>query len=83
LLTYLVDRAGEQVAHDYVDRLIDYCEGFETFPQRGARQDDLRQGLRIVGYRRKASIAFHVHDGLVTIVRVFHGGQSIEFYDEN
>ena len=50
---------------------------FETFPLRGARRDDLHPGLRIVGYRRKASIAFQVKDGLVTIVRVFHGGQDI------
>ena len=82
LLTYLVHEAGEQVARAYVDRLVDYCAGLETFPQRGARRDDLHPGLRIVGYRRKASIAFQVKDGLVTIVRVFQGGQDIVLSDD-
>jgi len=35
LLQYLVPVAGERIARRYVDRLIDYCYSFETFPERG------------------------------------------------
>ena len=79
LLDSLVPAAGERVARAYVDRLIDYCAGFETFPERGLRRDDLRPGLRIVGYRDRASIAFLVRDDVVTIVRIFHGGRKVHF----
>ena len=79
LLDYLVPAAGERVARAYVDRLIDYCAGFETFPERGLRRDDLRPGLRIVGYRGRASIAFLVLDDVVTIVPIFHGRRDLAF----
>jgi toxin ParE1/3/4 len=82
LYDYLWPRAGERTAAAYLGKLYAYCMELRTFPQRGMRRDDLRPGLRIVGYRRKASIAFRVDDDVVTIVRVFHGGQDIAFEDE-
>jgi plasmid stabilization system protein ParE len=81
LLTYLLPVAGEQVARRYVDRLIDYCYSFETFPQRGVVSDQ-KQGLRLVGYRRKATIAFRVKDDTVIIARIFHRGRNVEFGDD-
>ncbi|MFD1983801.1 type II toxin-antitoxin system RelE/ParE family toxin [Mesorhizobium newzealandense] len=83
LLTYLVPEAGEGIARAYVDRLIDYCTGFETFPERGLRHDDIRPGLRTVGFRRRATIAFTIKDKTVTILRVFHGGRDVVLSDED
>jgi plasmid stabilization system protein ParE len=77
LLTYLVPQAGERIARAYVDRLIDYCSDFNTFPERGTRHDDVKQGLRTVGYRRRATIAFTIKDKTVTIIRIFHGGRDV------
>jgi plasmid stabilization system protein ParE len=82
LLAYLVPEAGERIARDYVDRLIGYCAGLETFPERGMRHDDLRPGLRTVGYRRRATIAFQVENELVTVLRIFHGGRDVVLSDE-
>ena len=82
LYDYLWPRAGERSAAAYVGKLNAYCMELRTFPQRGMRRDDLRLGLRIVGYRRTASIAFRVDGEVVTIVRVFHRGQDIAFDDE-
>lgn len=79
LLTYLVPQAGERVARAYVDKLIDYCTEFATFPERGLRRDDVALGLRIVGYRRRATIAFRVKGDTVTILRIYHGGKDIDF----
>ena len=81
LLEYLVPKAGETVAINYVGRLKTFLQGFETFPERGMRRHDVSLGLRLVGFRRKATIAFRVQDDLVTILRVYHGGRNIEVAD--
>lgn len=77
LLAYLLPIAGEQVARRYVDRLIDYCYSFEMFPERGALSDQ-KPGLRLVGYRRKATIAFQVKSDTVIIARIFHRGRNVD-----
>ncbi|MEQ1952365.1 type II toxin-antitoxin system RelE/ParE family toxin [Mesorhizobium sp. CN2-181] len=82
LYDYLLPRAGERTAASYVGKLYAYCMELRTFPRRGMRRDDLHPGLRIVGHRRKASIAFRIDGDVVTIVRVFHGGQDIAFEDD-
>ena len=81
LLDYLVPRAGEHVARAYVDRLIDYCAAFEIFPERGLNRDDMSPGLRLVGYQRKATIAFRITGETVTILRIYHGGRNIDSSD--
>ncbi|MFF0953118.1 type II toxin-antitoxin system RelE/ParE family toxin [Rhizobium leguminosarum] len=81
LLVYLIDEAGPETARNYIDKIVDYCLSFETFPERGAVRDDLRPGLRVVGYRSKASIAFVVEEDIVSILRVFHRGQDVRFDD--
>jgi toxin ParE1/3/4 len=47
------------------------------------RHDDIRPGLRTLGYRRRATIAFHVEADQVTIVRIFHHGRDVVFSAEN
>ncbi|MEI9419405.1 type II toxin-antitoxin system RelE/ParE family toxin [Mesorhizobium sp. Cs1321R2N1] len=83
LLSYLVPQAGERIARIYIDRLIDYCAEFDIFPERGTLHDDIRPGLRTVGYRRRATIAFSVKDKTVTILRVFHSGRDVVLLDED
>jgi toxin ParE1/3/4 len=39
-------------------------------------RDDIRPGLRVVGYKHRASIAFTVEGERVIILRIFHGGQN-------
>ena len=71
LLVYLRDEAVPETARNHVGKIVDYCLSFETLPERGAVRDDLRPGLRVVGYRGKASIAFVVEENIVSIPRVF------------
>ena len=77
LLDFLVPSAGEVAARSYVDRLIGYCAGFSTFPERGTRRDDISPGLRTVGYRRQATIAFRVEADRVIILRILYGGRDL------
>lgn len=75
---YVAPRGGERVARDHVAQIYACCLDFRTFPERGTRRDDLRPGLRLVGYRRQAIIAFAVLDEQVTILRVLHRGRDID-----
>ena len=78
LYDYIDERSGSQRAHDYTERIAAYCLSFETFPDRGTRRDDLRPGLRVIGFGRRVTIAFHVTAGTITIDRIFYGGRDWE-----
>jgi plasmid stabilization system protein ParE len=75
LFDYLLPRAGEAAARRFVEGIYEYCLGFDKFPERGMRHDDIRPGLRVVGYQRHASIAFTVAGDKVIILRIFMRGQ--------
>lgn len=71
------DRA---LADRTVDAIRLFVKGLAEVPHRGTRRDDLRAGLRIVPFRKRTAIAFVVDDapGIVTVLRVFYGGQDYE-----
>jgi toxin ParE1/3/4 len=71
---YIAEAAGAGVAGTYIDRIETTCMSLGTFPKRGAPRDDIRPGLRIVGFERRATIVFQVGIAEVVIVRIFHGG---------
>ena len=50
----------------------------QIFPERGTKRDDIRQGLRTMGFERRATIVFEVKRSEVVIIRVFYGGQDYE-----
>jgi toxin ParE1/3/4 len=75
---YIAPSAGEAMARDFVARLHGYCLGLDTFPERGTLRNDIRPNMRLLGYRRKATIAFTVHDDTVFILRIFGRGQDVE-----
>ena len=58
LYDYIALRDGAERAIGYIDRIEDYCRNVSVFPDRGIRRDDLRPGLGILGFERRAVIAF-------------------------
>jgi toxin ParE1/3/4 len=78
IFTDLLPAAGEPLARDFVGRLEGACLKLATFPERGSLRAGIRPGLRIIGYRRQASIAFVVTDAEVLILRVFRRGADTE-----
>lgn len=50
----------------------------EYVPLRGTKRDDVRPGLRITHYKKRAVIAFDVDADVVSIIGVFYGGQDYE-----
>ncbi len=77
LYDYVAERAGAARAHAYTGRIISYCLGLAMFPERGTRREDLRSGLRIIGFERRVTIAFHVAANRITVARVLYGGRDL------
>lgn len=73
---WIAERAGPDVALSYIERLEAYCLSFEFAGERGQRRDDIRPGLRIVGFERRVAIAFVVTEIEVTILRLYYGGRN-------
>ena len=68
---------GSGHALAYVERVQAACLRLATFPERGTRRDDIRPGLRVVGFERRVAIAFHVDAARVTINRILYGGRDL------
>jgi len=71
-------KTAPTVADRFTGAIVDFCEKLEAFPQRGTRRDDLRPGLRTIGFRRRVTIAFAVEADTVMIIGIFYGGQDFE-----
>lgn len=78
LYDYIADHDGLSLAGGYIDRIEAACLALQDFPLRGARRDDIRLGLRVMGFERRASIVFTVQQDEVEIVRVLYGGRDLE-----
>jgi toxin ParE1/3/4 len=75
---YIAAESGHAVAGGFIDRIEAACLALETFPERGTRRDDIRPGLRTMGFERRATIVFQVQKSEVVVVRIFYGGQDYE-----
>lgn len=75
---HIADAASPAIALDFTTAIINYCESFITFPERGMKRDDIRPGLRTVGFRYRVTIAFTVSEGEIAILGIFYGGQNYE-----
>ena len=84
LYLYIAELEGDRRALAYSTRIKTFCEKLLLFPERGHRRDDLEAGLRIIGFERRVTIAFHVTAEQVVIDRILYGGRSLEdSYDED
>lgn len=81
---YIAGRAGSALALKFIEGIESYCLGFSDAPERGTRRDDLRRGLRTVGFRRRATILFEVEPmrKRVVILGVYYAGRNFENDDE-
>ena len=75
---YLADAATPAVAARFADGVVAFCQiTLSRYPYRGRSRDDLRPGLRVLGYRRRVAVTYTVDDDerVVSILGVFYGGQ--------
>lgn len=80
LFDYIAEHGSPGSAARYTEAIVAYCETLTTFPHRGTPRDDIRLGLRITNYRKRAVIAFEVDDDAarVSILGVYYGGRDFE-----
>lgn len=62
----------------YLDRVEAFLRSLSFGSERGTRRDDVRPGLRTVGFERRLTVAFVVDDNSVTVLRVFGAGRDWE-----
>ena len=72
---WIAKEASHDVALRYIDRIEAYIYNFDIAAERGTRRDDIRPGLRIVGFERRLAVAFSVDRDRVIILGVFRSGQ--------
>lgn len=77
IYTYIRDNASPAIARGYVLRIQAFLRGFDTFPERGTPRDDIRPGLRIVGFERRVTIAFVVEGDQVIFSNILYGGRQL------
>ena len=75
LYQYIAFEASPEIALGYTEAIVNYCESLCIFPLRGMARDDVRPGLRVTNYKKRAVIAFAFEKDLVYIVGIFYGGQ--------
>lgn len=78
LYDYIADAGSPENAARYTEAIVTYCEGLTNFPHRGSARDDIRSGLRTIGYKKRVIIAFAVLDDTVAILGIFYGGRDYE-----
>lgn len=78
LYCHIAAAASPDIAARYTEAIVSYCESLRTFPHRGTMRDDVRPGLRITNYKKRAVIAFDVDAEQVSIIGVFYGGRDYE-----
>ncbi|MEJ5083350.1 MULTISPECIES: type II toxin-antitoxin system RelE/ParE family toxin [unclassified Ochrobactrum] len=76
LYDWIAERASPNVALDYLDRLESYVLGFDRASERGTLRNDIREGLRTIGFERRVTIAFNVTEQQVIVLGFFYGGQN-------
>lgn len=55
---YIAAAVSPKIAERYTSSIVAYCESLQDFLLRGTRRDDVRPGLRITNYKKRAVIAF-------------------------
>jgi toxin ParE1/3/4 len=78
LQDFVVAAGSPVAAADLIDALVAFCEALTPFPMRGTARDDIRPGLRTIGFRRRAVVAFTVGEDAVVILGVYYGGRDYE-----
>lgn len=78
LYDWIAADTGPATAHAYLERLQQAIRRMDIGSERGTRRDDIRPGIRVMGFERRVTIVFSVTDTQVVIVRLAYGGQNWE-----
>ena len=82
LYDFIATQSGAARAIAYIGRIEAFCAGFERFPQRGIARDDVVPGLRLVGFEKRITLAFHIDDDAVVFDRILYGGREFPLEED-
>ncbi|HEX8621458.1 MAG TPA: type II toxin-antitoxin system RelE/ParE family toxin [Allosphingosinicella sp.] len=71
---YIAVDASPEFARRYTEAIARKCGGLATFPRRGTPRDDLGRDVRTLAFRGRATIAYSIEPGEVTILGIYHAG---------
>ena len=71
--------SSPQAADRLLERIFDHLDGLATTPMRGTSRQDIRPGLRTMGWRRTLTIAVWVDEAArrAVVVGVFFRGRDV------
>lgn len=75
---WIARAGGPKAADAFLIRLKLFLQGLSSASERGHLRNDIRAGLRIVGFERRLTIAFAVIGERVVVLRVFRSGRNWE-----
>lgn len=78
LYDYIAEHSGPDRAWGYVSAIKSFLVDLCAYPERGSLRSSAVDGLRIIGFRRRLSIAFVARDGDVLVLGFFYAGRSID-----
>lgn len=75
----IVEKSSFPITADrYIERVSGFLASLNVFPERGTVRDEIRPGLRIIGFERSASVAFVVEENEVVVLRILAKGQEFD-----
>ena len=77
LQNWIAIQASERIAAAYIAHLKAFCRRLRNFPQRGDIRDDIRPGVRLIGFEHRVNVAFEVQKDRVVIIRLLYGGHQL------
>lgn len=78
MFAYIAERSGTERAQLVTGRLLAACASLSDMPERGTMRDDLMPGLRTMGYKRQATVAFVIEPDRILVLAVLGRGRDLE-----
>ncbi len=78
IYSYVSVQSSHKVARSFIDRILGFISGLDMYPERGTVRNEIRAGLRVIGFERRINVAFIVEENDVIILRILYGGQKFE-----
>lgn len=77
VLDYVAAQTSQATADAYLTRIERFLSGLAWTPHRGSLRNDIRNGLRVIGFERRITVAFVVEEHEVIVLRVLYAGRTL------
>lgn len=78
LFEYVAESGSPSGAARFTESIVAFCERVAIAPMIGTPRDDVRPGLRTIGYKKRVVVAFVVGEEAVSVIGIYYGGREYE-----